>query len=292
MQWLDLGGLERVAVHPQYYGRFDDELKADMAGETKAFFAEILRSGGSALQFLDSDWTMLNAPLAKHYGLSGPKSQAFERVSLKGTSRPGGLLGQASMHLTNSNGEDSHPIKRAVWIRERLLHDPPLPHPPNVPALPAEDPNFAKLSIREQLEVHRNDPACADCHRSIDAWGVALDHFDAVGLWRDVIRRPSGRKDKKSNPIFDELPVDAKDSLPGGVTLDGIESLKAYLMNERKEQFAHAFVTKLLAYALGRGIVWTDEETVKQLTDRFVANDYKLPALIADIVSSEPFLKP
>lgn len=291
-QWLDLDGLERVAVNPQYYPGFKDELKTDMAGETKAFFGEILRSGGSALQFLESDWTMINAPLAKHYGLKGPQSQAFVRVSLAGTKHPGGLLGHASMHLTNSNGEDSHPIKRAIWIRERLLHDPPLPPPPNVPALPAEDPNFAKLSIREQLQIHRKDPACADCHRSIDAWGVALDHFDAVGLWRDVIRRPSGKKDKKGNPIFDELPVDAKDSLPGGVTLDGLDSLKAYLINERKDQFAHALVTKLLAYALGRGTVWTDEETVKKLTERFVASGYKLPELIADIAASEPFLKP
>ena len=291
-QWLDLGGLERVAVNPQYYPSFKDELKADMAGETKAFFGEILRTGGSALQFLDSDWTMINAPLSKHYRLKGPQSQAFVRVSLAGTKHPGGLLGHASMHLTNSNGEDSHPIKRAIWIRERLLHDPPLPPPPNVPALPAEDPNFAKLSIREQLQIHRKDPACADCHRSIDPWGVALDHFDAVGLWRDVIRRPSGKKDKKGNPIFDELPVDAKDSLPGGVTLDGLDSLKTYLINERKAQFAHALVTKLLAYALGRSIVWTDEETVKHLTERFAASGYKLPALIADIVASEPFLKP
>jgi hypothetical protein len=291
-QWLDLGGLERVAVNPQYYPSFKDELKADMAGETKAFFGEILRSGTSALQFLDSDWTMLNAPLSKHYGIKGPESKAFTRVSLAGTKRPGGLLGHASMHLSNSNGEDTHPIKRAVWIRERLLHDPPLPPPPNVPALPVEDPNFAKLSIREQMQIHRKDPACADCHRDIDAWGVALDHYDAVGLRRDVIRRPSGKTDKRDNPIFDKLPVDAKDILPGGVKLDGLESLKAYLINERKDQFAHALVTKLLAYSLGRSVVWSDEETVKRLTERFTASGYKLPALIADIVASEPFLKP
>ncbi len=291
-QWLDLGGLERVAVNPQYYPDFDDELKTDMIGETQGFFAEILRNGTSALQFLDCDWTMLNAVLAKHYGLSGPKSQAFVRVPLAGTSRPGGLLGHASMHLTNSNGEDSHPIKRAIWIRERLLHDPPLPPPPNVPDLPTEDPNFAKLSIREQLQIHRKDPACADCHRGIDAWGVALDHFDVVGLWRDVIRRPSGQTEKKGNPIFDELPVDAKDSLPGGVTLDGLDDLKAYLLNDRKDQFAHALVTKLFAYALGRSIVWSDKETVNQLTGRFTESGYKLPSLIADIVATEPFQNP
>ena len=291
-QWLDLGGLERVAVNPQYYPRFKDELKADMVGETQAFFGEILRSGTSALQFLDSDWTMINAPLSKHYRLKGPQSQAFERVSLVGAKHPGGLLGHASMHLTNSNGEDSHPIKRAIWIRERLLHDPPLPPPPNVPALSTEDPNFAKLSIREQLQIHREDPACADCHRDIDAWGVALDHYDAVGLWRDVIRRPSGEKDEKGNPVFDQLPVDTKDTLPGGVELDGLDSLKSYLITERKDQFAHALVTKLLAYALGRSIGWSDEETVTQLTERFATNGYELPALINEIAASAPFLNP
>ncbi len=291
-QWLDLDGLERVAVNPHYYPKFKDELKIDMAEETKAFFGEILRSNTSALQFLDSDWTMINAPLSKHYGLKGPQSQAFTRVSLTGTKHPGGLLGHASMHLINSNGEDSNPIKRAVWIRERLLHDPPLPPPPNVPALPVEDPDFAKLSVRKQMEIHRKDPACADCHSDIDAWGVALDHYDAVGLWRDVIRRPSGKVDKKGNPVFDKILVDAKDVLPGGVTLNGLDSLKDYLINDRKDQFAHALVTKILAYALGRSIGWRDEEIVKHLTARFVASGYKLPSLIADIVASETFLKP
>lgn len=121
---------------------------------------------------------------------------------------------------------------------------------------------------------------------------MALDHYDAIGRWRDAILRPNGKKGVKGNPLFDTLPVVAKDTLPGGVTLDGLDSLKAYLLHERKGQFARAFVTKLLAYALGRGITWTDENAVEELTRRFAANGYKLPALIADIVTSEPFLKP
>jgi mono/diheme cytochrome c family protein len=291
-QWLDLGGLERVAVNPQYYPGFKDELKVDMAGETKAYFGEILRTGTSALQFLDSDWTMINAPLARHYRLKGPQSQAFVRVSLVGTRHPGGLLGHASMHLSNSNGEDSHPIKRALWIRERLLHDSPPSPPPNVPALPAEDPSFVKLSIREQLQLHRQDPACSDCHRSIDPWGIALEHYDAVGLWRDVIRRPSGEKDLKGSPIFQELPVVAKDTLPGGIVLDGLDSLKKHLLNECQAQFAKALVSKLFAYALGRSIDWSDEETIQQLSARFAEGGYQLPQLITDIVVSPPFLAP
>ncbi len=285
-QWLDLGGLERVAVNPQFYPDFDDALKADMIGETRAFFAEILRSGHSALEFLDADWTMANAALTKHYGgLTGPKSQKFERVSLKGANRPGGLLGHASMHLANSDGEDSHPINRAIWIRERLLHDPPLPPPPNVPALDSTDPDFAKLPIREQLKIHRADPACADCHNGIDPWGIALDHFDAVGLWRDEIRRPSGKRGK-----FDRIPVDARDTLPGGVKLDGVESLQAYLLEERRDQFAHALVSKLLTYALGRSLELGDEPALDALTDDFAQDGYRLPGLIQAIATSEPFL--
>ena len=148
-----------------------------MVEETRSFFGEILRSNTSALQFLDADFTMLNAPLAKHYGLSGPTSQRFERVSLKGTNRPGGVLGHASTHLAGSDGADSHPIKRAVWIRERLLHDPPNPPPPDVPSVEKSVPNFEKLSIREQLAVHRKKEACADCHRGIDPWGIALEEI-------------------------------------------------------------------------------------------------------------------
>ncbi len=284
-QWLDLGGVERVAVNPQFYPDFENELKADMVQETQAFFGEILRSNASALQFLEADWTMVNASLAKHYGLSGPQSQSFERVSLGDTGRPGGLLGHAAMHLANSNGEDSHPINRAVWIRERLLHDPPLPPPPNVPALDSTDPDFAKLSIREQLALHREDPACADCHAGLDPWGIALDHYDAVGLYREEIRRPGGKRGQ-----FQKVPVDAKATLPGGVEVDGLGALQTYLVTQRHEQFAHALVSKLLTYALGRSLDFTDEPVVVALTQDFVAHDHQLPALLRALVVSEPFL--
>jgi hypothetical protein len=277
MQWLDLEGVDRVAINPQYYKDFDNRLKPDMVGETQAFFREILRSNTSALQFLDADFTMLNATLAKHYGLSGPKSQFFERVSLKGTNRPGGLLGHASTHLAGSDGADSHPIKRAVWIREHLLHDPPNPPPPDVPTLDKSVPNFEKLSIREQLNVHREKAACAECHRNIDPWGIALERYDAIGLTRE-------------KTATQKKPVSSDTVLPGNHPIAGLAGLKKYLLTQRRDQFAHALVSKMLIYALGRDLELKDQPLVEELSKSFAQNDYRLPALMANIVKSPPFL--
>ena len=277
MQWLDLEAVDRVAINPQYYKNFDNRIKPDMVGETLAFFKEILRSNTSALQFLDADFTMLNATLAKHYGLSGPQSQRFERVVLKGTDRPGGLLGHASTHLAGSDGADSHPIKRAVWIRERLLHDPPNPPPPDVPALEKSVPHFEKLSIREQLSVHRQKAACADCHRGIDPWGIPLEGFDAVGLSREKTAR--GGK-----------PVSTDAVLPGNHPVSGLSDLQDYLLKERRQQFTHAFVTKLFIYALGRTVELRDQPLIEELSEAFAKDGYRIPALMANIVTSEPFL--
>jgi hypothetical protein len=276
-QWLDLEGVDRVAINPQYYKNFDNQLKPDMVGETLAFFKEILHSNSSALQFLDADFTMLNATLAKHYGLSGPRSQHFERVSLKGTNRPGGLLGHASTHLAGSDGADSHPIKRAVWIRERLLHDPPNPPPPDVPDLGTSVPNFEKLSIREQLTLHRKKEACADCHRSIDPWGIALERYDAVGLLREKTARL-------------KKPVSTQTTLPGNHEISGLADLQKFLLNERRDQFANALVSKLLIYALGRSLELADDPLVEELTTQFAKDDYRLPGLMKNIIMCELFL--
>ena len=276
-QWLDLDGVDRVAINPQYYEKFDSSLKTDMMGETRAFFREILSSESSALQFIDADFTMLNASLAKHYGLEGPKSQRFERVSLKGTDRPGGVLGHASIQLSGSDGADSHPIKRAVWIRERLLHDPPKPPPPDVPGIEQSVENFEKLSVREQLEVHRKKAACADCHRSIDPWGIALESYDAIGLFREKTVRT-------------KKPISTETVLPGNHKINGLEDLKKFLMDQRRDQFAHALVSKMLTYSLGRTLELSDEPIVEELSEGFVKDNYRLSALMKKIILSKPFL--
>jgi hypothetical protein len=234
------------------------------------------------MNLLSSQFTMLNEPLAKHYGMEGVLGREFRRVELKPDSHRGGLLGHASILLSNSTGADSHVVRRAVWIRDRLLNDRPAPPPPDTPPLDDADPDFAKLSVREQLEIHRDREACASCHRGIDPWGIALENFDAVGLWRDEIRRKVGNE-------FETLPVKAADVLPGDQKLDGVESLKVHLTTARKEDFARSLVTRLVTYAVGRQMELSDQATIDVLTEGFAANDYRLRGLIVSIVTSDLF---
>jgi hypothetical protein len=280
--WLDLGGLNRVAINPEFYPGFRNELKAQMQLETQHFFAEVLQQDLSALAFLDADFAMLNQSLAEHYGLAGPRGTGFEKVALPADKRRGGLLTQGAFLLANSTGEDSHAIKRGVWLRERLLDDPPAPPPPNVPTLNAENRDFGKLPLKEQLTVHRENEACARCHRGIDPWGVALEEFGATGLLRDKVQRKSGKK-------MLSLDVDAQTTLPDGHEVDGIAGLKQYLLAERRDDFARALVSRLLSYGLGRSLELTDRETVDSLTDQFLQNDCNLRTLIQQIAASEPF---
>lgn len=281
-QWLRLGVLDSVAVSKDYYPRFDDRLKDDMRAETQHFFGHLLYEDLSAMNLLSSDFSLLNERLARHYGIKGIYGRRFRPVKLPSEQHRGGLLGHASILLSNSTGEDSHAVRRAVWIRDRLLHDPPAAPPPNVPGLDQADPEFLKLSIREQLEVHRGTDACASCHRGIDPWGIALENFDAIGLWRDEIRRKNGRK-------FDTLPVVASDNLPDGHELTGADSLRNYLLTERRDDFVRSLVARLLTYALGRRLELSDQAVLEELSQNFAENDYRLPSLIHAIVASAPF---
>ncbi|NQV23859.1 MAG: DUF1592 domain-containing protein, partial [Rhodopirellula sp.] len=287
-QWFDLGALDRVAVNPEFYPDFDNDLKRHMADQAREFLAEIVRSDSSCLNLLESDWTMLNRPLAKHYGLSGPRSTAFERVVLGDEKRRGGLLGQAVFLLSNSDGEQAHPIKRAVWILDRLLDSPPAPPPPDVPELDPESPSLAGLSLKQQLALHRNSEACGNCHRGIDPWGVPLENFNAVGLWQteSTVRRISQGKGK----VTRGAPVDATSQLPDGTEINGLSELKTYLRENRRELFARAVVRRLASYALGRSLDLGDRKTIDELTTVFIDSDFRLNQLIVALVKSDSFL--
>ncbi len=283
-QWLDLSGIERVAINPEYYPDFDDRLKPMMRKETHAFVTEILRNDLSVLNLLDSEFLMLNEPLAKHYGLTGPQGGQFERVQLEQGSDRGGILTQAAVLLLNSTGEDSHPIRRGVWLRSRLLDDPPAPPPPDVPDLDSEEPELASLSVRQQLEFHRTKEACNDCHRGIDPWGIPFEQFDAVGKWRDTaLRIASGRK-KKMN-----VPVEAVTILPNGQEIDGIRQLKNYLLEQESRRFSRAFTSRLLEYSIGRSVTFSDHDAVESLNDQFSRDNFRLSDLIVEIVKSDSF---
>ena len=279
-QWLDLDALNRVAVNPEYFPEFDNQIKHEMRLQTHEFFAEVLEKDYSALQLIDSEWEMLNYSLAKHYGIEGPLSSQFQRVDLDENSMRGGILTHGSFLLANSNGEDSHPIKRAVWVLDRILDSPPAPPPPDVPELDTSRPDLAQLSIKQQLEVHRQKESCNACHQGIDPWGIPFENFDAVGRWRRTIPAQGKRSATQ---------VDSVSHLPGGQQIRDIEDLRGYLKSEKKQLFARSLVKQLLSYGLGRSLDYGDRETIEVLTNRFIKNDFRLQALIVDFVQSQAF---
>jgi len=281
-QWLDLPAVDRVAINPEYYPDFDEALKEDMKRETVAFFGELLRSDLSALNLIDSDFVVVNRPIAQHYGLPAPKGKSFERVPINGNQQRGGLLTQASMLMMNSNGEDSHPIRRAVWLRQRLLDDPPAPPPPDVPDLESDDPDFASLPLKRQLELHRQKASCNDCHVRIDPWGIPLENYDAVGLWREDVKRLIGEKVVKSEVV-------SHAELPGGQQVAGIGDLKKVLETDLQDKFVRGLVRYMFAYSLSRSLDYTDRQEVDALVQRFERSGYQLDELLVAIVKRKPF---
>jgi hypothetical protein len=285
-QWFDLGGLDRVAVNPEFFPDFDNGLKEAMRQETREVFGEILRGDLSCLELIDSNWTMANHALATHYGLRNrPRSGAFERVALTAEDRRGGLLGQGAFLLSNSNGEASHPIKRAVWILDRLLDSPPAPPPPDVPELDPENPDLAGLSVKQQLAVHREKESCRSCHEGIDPWGIALENFDAVGLSRSH----AAMRIRKNGTVPRGPALDPATTLPDGTKINGIEDLKQFLLRERRTHFARAVTKRLATYALGRSLELADREAIESLTADFERDGFRLRGLIVDLVTSELF---
>ena len=174
----------------------------------------------------------------------------------------------------NSDGKDSPPLKRGIWLLENILHDPPPPPPPAVPEIDLTDPDILKLTLKERMEDHRSDPACFSCHAKIDPWGIAFESFDAAGSWRTEIG---------------EKAVDANSVLFNKQELHGMEGLKRFLLQNRQDQFARAMVHKLTSYALGRPLSFADRAEVERITADFRQRGDGLSTLIALIVSSDLF---
>jgi hypothetical protein len=281
-QWLSLNAIDNIAINRDRYPDFDDAIKPHMANETRELFSLLLRENLSALNLLSSDFAMLNEPLAKHYEIEGVYGQAVQKVTLPADKHRGGLLSQASILLINSTGADSHPVRRAVWIRDRLLNDPPAPPPPNVPSLQDADPKFHELSVREQLEIHRTQESCNRCHKNIDPWGIALENFDAVGRWRTETTRKVGDETKP-------FPVNSTETLPGGHVVEGVDGLKKHLVNDQKQAFAASLVSRLLTYALGRTLELGDQDAVQLISQQLESDDFRMNRLIHHIVNSVPF---
>ncbi|MGB0761431.1 MAG: DUF1592 domain-containing protein, partial [Rubripirellula sp.] len=279
-QWLQLDRIESVAVDAKRYPDFDDSLKSAFRQQTHALFAKTLHENESIFQLIDADVIMLNERLARHYGIPGVMGTGMRPVPRMPEDHRGGLLTHGSILLSNSTGSDSHPIRRAVWIRDRILNDPPAPPPPDVPTLEDGDPDFRKRSILEQLAIHRKKAACNNCHKNLDPWGIALEGFDAVGLHR----KPNQTQAAENKTI-----PTTTNRLPGGVELADVQSLKRHLLESRKDDFSRSLVIHLLTYALGRPIQLTDQNALHELTASLEADNYQLRNLITQVVLSPSF---
>lgn len=272
-QWLNLGLLEFLNLKQNISG-FDPLLKEAMQHEPAALFGEILNENASVLDFVHSDHAMLNERLARHYGISGVRGNHFRRVPLDGTFRRGGLLTQAGLLTMNSDWPDSHPLKRAIWLLERVLNDPPPPPPPAVPQIDLADPRIAEMTLKERIEDHRNHAACMSCHAKIDPWGIAFENYDALGRWRDKIQ---------------DKPIDASSELFNHERLDGMEGLKRFLLEHRQDAFVHAMVHKLTTYAIGRPLTFADHSDIDTITTDVRREGDGLKTIIRKIATSDLF---
>ncbi len=270
-QWLHLRNLMLVKPDPEKFPDFDMELRESARRETELFVESVIREDRSVLDFLDGKYTYLNERLAKHYGIKGIQGRNFRRVELDGEQRSG-VLTQASVLTVSSYPTRTSPVIRGKWILENLLGAPPPAPPPGVPDL-KENEIGQSASLRQQLEQHRANPACAGCHSRMDPLGFALETYDAVGKYRTM--------DGK-------FAIDPSGTLPSGVQIAGSKDLKAALVNQ-KTDFVQAMSEKLLTYALGRGLERYDKPVVRNISREAAKGEYKFSSLVSSIVNSAPF---
>ena len=275
-QWLGLGELDRKTFDRKKFPQMTDEMRLAMYDEARLFFESVVRENLSVVNFVDSDYTFLNGTLALLYGLEKDVTgTAMRKVNLKDGNR-GGVIGMPGVLATTSFPNRTSPVKRGVWVLEQILGEEVPPAPPNVPALEKQNKDVVEnLTLRERTELHQSDPTCANCHKILDPIGFGLENFDAIGRWRD--------QDDTGGAI------DATGELPGGKSFATPTELKA-LLATRKEDVARNLTEKLLAYALCRPLEGYDQIVVDRLMESIAADDYRMHTLVAEVVSSYPFL--
>jgi hypothetical protein len=272
-QWLQLRNLDKVTPDLLMFPDFDDNLRQAFRRETELLFTNVVRDNRSVLDLLDADYTFVNERLARHYGIKGVYGDRFRRVPVTDPKRRG-LLGQGSFLALTSVANRTSPILRGKYVISNLLNTPPLPPPAIVPQLEASAPKDRPSTVREQLERHRANPACAQCHRNIDPIGFALENFNAVGQWQDTTRE--GLKIDSAGVLFDGTPV------------DGPVALRKALL-ARPEVFVGTVTEKLMTYALGRGLDPVDMPVVRNIMRGSAKNNYAMQSIVLGIVQSSAF---
>lgn len=270
-QWLQVRALESLTRDTDKFPAFENYLRLSMQRETELFFAHIISEDRSILDFLDARYTFVNERLAKHYGIPGVTGPEFRRVALD-DKRRGGVLTQASVLTVSSYATRTSPVLRGRWVLDNILGSPPADPPPDVPNL--DDTGVGtSTSMRQQLETHRKNAICASCHKRMDPLGFGLENFDATGAWRT--------EDGK-------FAIDSTGVLPDGREFHGPDELRAILTGD-KDAFARTITTKLMTYALGRGLERYDRHAVKTIASRVAQQDYRFSSLVIEIVRSRPF---
>ena len=271
-QWLNLRNLEDVTPDPQRFPGFDAALKRAMRRETELMFETIMREDRSVAEFLTADFTFVNQQLAEHYGIEGVQGDDFQQVKLPSDQRAG-LLTQASILTLTSNPTRTSAVKRGLWIMENILGTPPPDPPPNVPELEEAQEASQAATLREQLVMHRENAVCASCHIQMDELGFGFENFDPIGRWRI---EDGGH------------PVDSSGELPNGQRFQGPIELVA-ILSQREQEFAKVLASRMLTFALGRGLEYYDQCAVDSIAQQMQQNDYRFSSLVLGIVTSEPF---
>jgi hypothetical protein len=275
--------LQRVGMFPpdkKLYPEYDAHLETSMVNEACAFFGEVLEKNGSVREFLDSDWAMLNARLAEHYGIANVAGDGLQRVALRAEDHRGGLLTQGAVLSLTSDGQRHRPVHRGKWVLDTIFNKPPPPPPANVKPIEPTPAGQPKATLRMKLEAHVSDANCAACHRKIDPLGLAFDNYDAIGRWRtaEKIKEGSG----------DDPKIDASGELPDGRKFaDGAELRRLLLADT--DTFAAAFIEKLATFALRRAVTFDDRRALAALAAQSKAADYRLPAIIEGLATSDLF---
>lgn len=272
-QWLQLRKLDVVAPDQRTFPTFNSSLRQAMKTETEMFFTSIVQDDRSVLDFLDGRFTYLNETLAKHYGIPGVTGENFRRVALEGDQRRG-ILTHGSVLTVTSNPTRTSPVKRGKWVLDNILGTPPPPPPPGVAELPDDSKKGALTgTLRQRLEQHRANPACASCHARLDPIGFGLENFNAIGAWRE--------KDG-------EIAIDASGKLTDGKSFTGPAELTA-ILKTKKGLFTNSLSERMLTYALGRGVESTDRRHIEDIAASVAKNDYRFSSLVTAVVQSEPF---
>ncbi|MCA9116811.1 MAG: DUF1592 domain-containing protein [Planctomycetaceae bacterium] len=297
-QWLRLREINFTEPDGMLYPEYDTYLRYSMLEETRRFFNEILGQDLSLLNFVDSDWTILNERLAKHYDMPGITGPEFRRVELPPDSVRGGVLTQASVLKVTANGTNTSPVVRGTFVLENILGQPTPPPPPGVPAV---EPDIrGATTIREQLAKHRNVESCASCHRQIDPPGFALESFDVAGGYRTWYRSLGEGKQVNlylhpDSPVrvrYRQGPdVDSSGTTAGGTDFADIRDFRQLLL-QNPDQIARCLTEKLLSYATGRSMGFSDRPAVEQIVTKVKQRNYGFRSLVHEVVQSELFHRP